>query len=568
MARLRYIQVFVRCLQNIVWDYTLVVAKLFNKLRNAPTIKPTNRREITYLIGMAEEDDRRPESSPFAGFTTQVYFREGPEFVVPTSLIRKCPKLIPDGTRWPPSAVRLDDVASNIAHVIFYYLLTGTYQSLRPKGSSHNERVGNELRTGVQSYNAARTYELQALQELAKEEIQRLSQELPFPLVLNLLRNLHLDPNEREPWLDDYVQSGLKDLFQTPTAFLDLTAHQVENEVVSFSNIILKSLANLLANDGVLSRKDIVAAPTPEPAAIEIEPAHEEDPVIEEVFGRHEEPVYESEVLQDTVEPAPSVQEIEPYSVVEPEPEPEPADDQPTYNQFADEPVEEPMYEHAHESAHEQYDVPRELEIIEPQPEPASIPEVAPEVAPEPEPEPEAEIESPPRAKYSPTEFASSPARWGWGWGDTTNKPDTRSLWNDDEPVSSPPDPVESPAPAADPPEAAIEYPEPVPVRDFSHVLDHRPVSEPTDDDILRPIAELKKSSSSKRVKKTLSIFRSAEDSTPDPPEPARVETPNPEPVLEPRITDEAGVLSPASSSGLKKKKKKKRSIFRSEDPL
>ncbi|KAI1308275.1 hypothetical protein F5Y03DRAFT_96126 [Xylaria venustula] len=563
MARLRYIQVFVRCLQNIVWDYTLVVAKLFNKLRNAPTIKPTNRREITYLIGMAEEDDRRPESSPFAGFTTQVYFREGPEFVVPTSLIRKCPKLIPDGTRWPPSAVRLDDVASNIAHVIFYYLLTGTYQSLRPKGSSHNERVGNELRTGVQAYNAARSYELPALQELAKEEIQRLSQELPFPLVLNLLRNLHLDPNERESWLDDYVQSGLKDLFRTPTAFLDLTAHQVENEVVSFSNIILKSLANLLANDGVLARRDNVATPTPEPAAIENEPAHEEEPILEEVFGRHEEPVYESEVLQDTVEPAPSVQEREPSPVVEPEPELEPTDDQPTQNQFADELAPEPTYEHAHEFVHEQYEEPRELETIEPQPEPASIP------VPEIEPEPEAEIESPPRAKYSPTEFAFSPARWGWD--ETTNKPNTRSLWNYDEPVSSPPEPVESPAPAADPPEAAIEYPEPVPVRDFSHVLDHRPVSEPTDDDIVRPISELKKSSSSKRVKKTLSIFRSNDDSTPDPPEPARVETPNPEPVVEPvvepRAVNEAGVLSPASSSGLTKKKKKKRSIFRSENP-
>ncbi len=63
MARLHYIQVFAQYLQILIWDYSLVVARLLSRLRNVPSSKPTNRREITYLIGMAEEDDRRPESS-------------------------------------------------------------------------------------------------------------------------------------------------------------------------------------------------------------------------------------------------------------------------------------------------------------------------------------------------------------------------------------------------------------------------------------------------------------------------------------------------------------------------
>ncbi|KAJ3554122.1 hypothetical protein NPX13_g10701 [Xylaria arbuscula] len=324
MARLHYIQAFMNYLQVLVWNYSLVVARYITRLTNTPSLKPTTRREIQYLLTMAEEDDKRPDTSPFAGFTTQIYFREGPDFVVPTSLIRKCPKLVPEKARWPPSAIRLDDITASIAHVIFYYLLTGTYQSLRPKGTSSHERLGDELKTGVQSYNAARTYDLPELQELAKDEIQRLAQELPFPLVLNLLRNLHLDPYEREAWLDDYVQSGLKNLFQTPTAFLDLTATQVENDVVSFSNIILKSLANLLSNESALSHKDIVVTPaaTPEPAAIEAEPNHEEplreqllpedEPVLVEVDTRIEEPNNEVQVQDQVEQPAPPEVEWEP----------------------------------------------------------------------------------------------------------------------------------------------------------------------------------------------------------------------------------------------------------------
>ncbi|KAI1425050.1 hypothetical protein F5Y12DRAFT_749455 [Xylaria sp. FL1777] len=567
MARLHYIQIFIHYLQILIWNYSLVVARLFNRLRNVPSSKPTNRREITYLIGMAEEDDRRPESSPFAGFTTQVYFHEGPEFVVPTSLIRKCPKLIPDGTRWPPSAIRLDNIASNIAHVIFYYLLTGTYQSLRPKGTSHHEKLGSELRTGVQAYNAARNYELPALQELAKDEIQRLAQELPFPLVLNLLRDLHLDPCERETWLDDYVQSGLKDLFQTPTAFLDLTAPQVEHDVVSFSNIILKCLANLLANDAALVRKDHIATtptPSPEPAAIETEPVRLDEPVAEEVLDFEVEPVYEVEVPQETVEPAPSEQDKEAYPVAESEPIIEQTTHEYAAEVHAQEPAEEPAYETVDEPPLEA------METVEPGP--------------------ELEVESPPNAKYSPTEYAFSPA--AWDWSRTTNKPKKETHWAEDEPVSSPPDPIDSPIPALAEEfptyTSRVEIPEPVPVRDLSHVLDLLQPSEPTDDDLLsheevkESIEEpLKKSNSkSKMVKKTLSIFKPDKEQTPEPEAPKpQFFTPNPglqwnvpssEPE-EPKIADESALLSPASSSGVKpekKKKKKKKSIFRSEDPI
>ncbi|RYC64109.1 hypothetical protein CHU98_g2106, partial [Xylaria longipes] len=276
------------------------MARLLNTLRSPRPLRSTNRREITYFVPMAEEDDGRPESSPFESVSTEVYFGSGPKFIVPSSLFLNCPKLR-QGEKRATRSIGLDDVTSAVGHVIFYYLLTDTYQCLRPKGNSHHERLVNELATGVGAYNASRKYELLALQETAKDEIQRLSQQLPFPLVLNLLRDLHLDPSASETWLDSYVQSGLKNLFQTPTAFLDYTNLQVEQDAISFSNIILKNLANMLTNDAAPPRTDYAETPTlsPEPVVVEEQPPHDS------------EPISEVEPLPEPEEPAPSEREQE-----------------------------------------------------------------------------------------------------------------------------------------------------------------------------------------------------------------------------------------------------------------
>ncbi|KAI0535337.1 hypothetical protein GGR58DRAFT_446180 [Xylaria digitata] len=565
MARLRCIRSFINYFQLLIRNSNLAVASLLNKIRNVPPPKPTNRREITYLIGMAEEDDRRPESSPFAGFTTQVYFREGPDFVVPTSLIRKCPKLISDGTRWPPSAIRLDDVASNIAHVIFYYLLTGTYQCLRPKGSSQHERLGNELQTGVQTYNAARNYELPALQELAKDEIQRIAQELPFPFVLNLLRNLHLDPSERETWIDDYVLSGLKSLFRTPTAFLDLTSLQVEQDVISLSNILLKSLASLLTSDAPIARVDNVATPTlsPEPAAIEEvpiiveEPALMEEPVLVEGPPREEElpsaePTYMEELIPKPTESGPSEQERK----ESPEPSLKPAQDK--ILEPAIEPVPEPVYEPTPELELAKHD-------------------------PEPEPEVAHEVEVAPRS--------DSPAEYAFGntaWDEVKAKSKKDSLWLEDEVIE--PHPVESPPEIATEPlepstQVAPQRVEPYSSTDFWNIKFPAPVAEP--EPILEAVPEAvpevvpvesppadvaaaapAKTKSKKKKKKGISIFRAADES-PEPETKSIVEEPvpivKPEPEPEPPKVSEEAAASPASSSAPPKKKKKKKSIFWSE---
>ncbi|KAI0451205.1 hypothetical protein F5B21DRAFT_390526 [Xylaria acuta] len=385
-----YIHFFIHYLQILIWNYNLVMARLLNTLRSPRPLRSANRREITYFVPMAEEADGRPESSPFESASTEVYFGNGPKLIVPSSLFLNSPKLR-QGERRPPRSICLDDVTSAVGHVIFYYLLTDTYQCLRPKGNSHNERLVNELATGVGAYNASRKYELLALQETAKDEIQRLAQQLPFPLVLNLLRDLHLDPTASETWLDDYVQSGLKNLFRTPTAFLDYTSLQVEQDVISFSNIILKNLANLLANDVAPPRTDYAETPTlsPEPVVIEEEPAPDS------------EPISEAEPLPAPAEPAPSewAPEVSPPLAPAPELEPEP---EPVEALVAEPESPEPdpapehnvAYEAPSPSGWDEFMATSTKKPLWPEDEPVAVREPTPDV-------PEVEFQySPPRAEY------------------------------------------------------------------------------------------------------------------------------------------------------------------------
>ncbi|KAI0438864.1 hypothetical protein F4803DRAFT_533518 [Xylaria telfairii] len=394
-----YMNIFIHYLQVLICNYNLVMARLLNTLRSPRPLRSANRREITYFVPTAEEDGR-PESSPFESASTEVYFGSGHKFTIPSSLLLNYSKLR-QGAAFPPRSICLDDVTSPVGHVIFYYLLTDTYQCLRPKGHSPSERLVNELATGVGAYNASRKYDLLALQDRAKDEIQRLAQQLPFPLVLNHLRDLHLDPSASETWLDDYVQSGLKNLLQTPTAFLDYTSLQVEQDAISFSNIILKNLANLLSNDAAPPRTDDAEPPivSPELVVIEQEPAPEPAP--------EPEAISEAEPFPERVEPAPSErgQEVSTalVPVLEPEPEPEPvAKSEPVVEPMAEPEIPEPSTAPEHTIAYEA-PVPKRWSdfmstsnepVLWPEPEAIAVEEPAPEV-------PAAEMQySPPRAEY------------------------------------------------------------------------------------------------------------------------------------------------------------------------
>ncbi|KAI1179249.1 hypothetical protein F4777DRAFT_504219 [Nemania sp. FL0916] len=515
-----YVDFLAHYFQLLVWNYNLAVARLLNALRYSRPLKPTIRKEIAYFP-MADENDPRPEVSPFESANMEVYFREGPALHVPGSLIFSCPNLgLGSRGKWPPRSIILDDVTSAVGHIIFYYLLTDTYQSLRPKGASRQDRLVSELTTSVGVYNASRKYDIPALQEISTGEIQRLAHELPFPLVLNLLRSLHLNASARETWLDDYVQTGLQSIFRTPTAFLDETVLQVDDDVISFSNIILKGLANLLSTNTTPVGSDIAAPPTPQPQldVIDEEPVHAL------------EPRSEAAPLAEPEESTPFVEERAPSPVPAP-PEPEP----------------EPELEPVIVTAEFEDRTPGDRLSFSDWEHFGKKLDAAPDVEPEPV---EVAAEDVPHIPEDPMAYLVSQEE-----PPTLDEAPVHITYMEQKPVPIDELPAATPEPA---PEAA---PAPVPV----------PVPEP----VLVPEAIITLTSGKKKKKKRLSFFRS-EEAADDIATPPKVEsqeqllTPaaTPDAVSEARAADEA-LLSPASSSGAtptKKKKKKKTSIFRAEE--
>jgi hypothetical protein len=92
-------------------------------------------------------------------------------------------------------SMSLENVSKDVGHVLVHHLFTGTYQSLKPQGESRYERLVNEFSTSIQVYAFARAYELQALGELAKSEVDKLSAELPVAVVLNLVQDAYPNPH-------------------------------------------------------------------------------------------------------------------------------------------------------------------------------------------------------------------------------------------------------------------------------------------------------------------------------------------------------------------------------------
>ncbi|KAI0201919.1 hypothetical protein F4808DRAFT_88328 [Astrocystis sublimbata] len=312
----RYILLFFRCLRILLRNYNLALARLLDTPKSQHPSRHSNQRDITFTVPMAEGADERPLSSCFESPSTIVRFGNGPELNVPTFLFFRYPKLR-QGTDEATHNVCLDDITSAVGHVIFFFLLTGSYQCLRPKGNTKDDRLIDELDTGVGVHNASRTYELVALQGAAKDEVQRLAQQLPFPLVLNHLRNLQLDSGASELWLDEYVQSGLRSVLQNPTAFVDYTNPQVEQDAISFSNIILKNLASVLASNSDSHHKNSAEASTlsSDPAAVDGQPASELQSIPEAApLPEPAEPLPEAQEQTETAEPTEQAQPTEPAS--------------------------------------------------------------------------------------------------------------------------------------------------------------------------------------------------------------------------------------------------------------
>ncbi|KAH7310827.1 hypothetical protein B0I35DRAFT_482107 [Stachybotrys elegans] len=212
-----------------------------------------------------DEIDTRPESSPYAASQYTIRTKHGTNLAFPSPLLRKCPKLQSLFSLWN-STLQLE-ISSDVGHALVHYFFTDTYQSLKPKGSTSDERLIDEFTTCIQVYSLARKYDIHSLEELVKREMDRLGNEIPFSKTLDILRSAYPNPSASDAWLGGYLKSGLQSVFQNSSEtsdFLDCLRSGTESNFFSVSDLLFMSLVELVRTGTTL--------PQDPDAALQLEP--------------------------------------------------------------------------------------------------------------------------------------------------------------------------------------------------------------------------------------------------------------------------------------------------------
>ncbi|EKV15764.1 hypothetical protein PDIG_13070 [Penicillium digitatum PHI26] len=221
----------------------------------------------------------------------------------------------------------MSNVDEDIGHTVVHFLYTGGYETVSSPLDEGTSDLAREYKRSVLVYHASRTWGLTDLENLAKQKMQHLDEEVPILEMLRVMRDVFSSLPADENWLPGYIQGNLQRLLKPDDPGLGLCEfynilgqdHQFDNAVMK---MILKILsirlfhmkdqrANIL--NGIISEESPLQGPTPP----EPEPTPEEpEPVPEETYPEPDWP----EPVSDWPEPIPDGPESVPE---EPEPTPE-----------------------------------------------------------------------------------------------------------------------------------------------------------------------------------------------------------------------------------------------------
>ncbi|KIL88718.1 hypothetical protein FAVG1_07966 [Fusarium avenaceum] len=166
---------------------------------------------------MEAEKDNRPTESPYGSEICAVYFREGPLYIN-RELLRQSNTLFSAVTEAKPypfnsKHVNLKDISLETGHVIIHYLVTNTYQCLKPQAEALETRNAWEFFTATRVYKAAGSLSLNQLRELAREEMVRLGDKLELSTLIKVL-DLSISSLKDLPGIAAYIESRLLSFYK------------------------------------------------------------------------------------------------------------------------------------------------------------------------------------------------------------------------------------------------------------------------------------------------------------------------------------------------------------------
>ncbi|KAL2019153.1 hypothetical protein VTK56DRAFT_10025 [Thermocarpiscus australiensis] len=189
---------------------------------------------------VVEEVDTRPETSPYGSPSCTIPFAS--PLTLPLDILKKSPKL---HAAYEGRLPELSAIPEDVGHVLVHYLHTGTYESLKPKPTDTMSKQICELKTSIQAYAAARTYDLPDLMRLAEAKIDKYGEGLPLPALLEVARDAYPTLTEGDDWFLEYLRSRIRPHLKDAKSLIGSNLLDQISGILSPHKVLLRTVLEL-----------------------------------------------------------------------------------------------------------------------------------------------------------------------------------------------------------------------------------------------------------------------------------------------------------------------------------
>ncbi|GAB1312056.1 hypothetical protein MFIFM68171_02266 [Madurella fahalii] len=278
------------------------------------------------LMDSDKDEDAYFDKSPFSSAPMiHLQFKRGDHLSVHRAVLQRNPKLALLDTSHhnlfgggaSSQSHSLKHISRSAGHVLIHYLYTDTYHTLKWMGpKTGREETIAKLKTAFEVYATARKYELDGLEELAKEQISILSKGVDAFTIVDVVNEAYPSSTDKDAWFPTYMKAVVKTAFENSAALLNPEVHvPPENKVEDDA-----PTAKTLLRSALEVYREMV-----KDTSVTIEPPQQEDDGwercattkknqkdMESIFAAAEEPYAEepAELAESAPDPVEPVEEI------------------------------------------------------------------------------------------------------------------------------------------------------------------------------------------------------------------------------------------------------------------
>ncbi|KAM0343369.1 hypothetical protein ACHAPU_008547 [Fusarium lateritium] len=224
---------------------------------------------------MSEENDTRPMHSPYASDVCPVYFQGNGPLYIPRTFLNQSPELasgaVPDRFTLASDDIHVENIAFDAGHAIIHYLVTNTYQCLKPTEIFPEKNDATELATAIRVYSTTETISLSRLRNLAREEIVRLGDKLELPTLIKVMED-SIPSFQNLPGIAAYVESRILSFAENSSRIAANKALENIGVPDTLNNVLLRSIVLMKASEQSLVAEPIIQHVTADRGTITLRP--------------------------------------------------------------------------------------------------------------------------------------------------------------------------------------------------------------------------------------------------------------------------------------------------------